>query len=167
MNKTLEGIKELKEQNNIIDSISQQCSCSMNQWQKVCEGLPQNIFIFVRKPIILQLANNKNLFRWEKSFFKWLRLCNANKQTLHMLNNCHEAVRNGRYTWRHESILFTICNYLITLKSTGLELFTDMAGFKNLDILFNGPRHDVVVKNGNKHCSRTIMLLWNEFCENS
>ena len=68
MNKTLDGIKELKEQNTISDSISQQCSCSMNQWQKVYEGLPQNIFIFVRKPIILQLANNKNLFRWKNVF---------------------------------------------------------------------------------------------------
>ena len=67
MNKTLDGIKGLKEQNTIIDSISQQCSCLMNQWQKVCERLPQNIFIFVRKPIILQLANNKN-FRWKKFF---------------------------------------------------------------------------------------------------
>ena len=76
-----------------------------------------------------------------------------------MLSNCHEAVRNGRYTWRHDSILFTICHYLTTVKSTGLELFTDLVGFKNPDISFNGPRHDVVVKNGNKHCNRTIMLL--------
>ena len=53
----------LKEQNAIIDFISQQCSCSsINQWQKVCKGLPQNIFIFVRKAIILQLANTTNLF---------------------------------------------------------------------------------------------------------
>ena len=89
-------MKGLKEQNTITDSISQQCSCSsINQWQKVCEGLPQNIFIFVGKEIILQLANNTNLFR--------LGLCNINKQTqLDMLNNCHEAVHNGRYTWRHE-----------------------------------------------------------------
>ena len=95
----------------------------------------------------------------KKSFFKGLRLCNTNTQTLHMLKNCHEAVRNGRYTWRHDSILFTICHYLTTLKSIALELFTGLAGFKNLDILFNGPGHDVVVKNGNKHCNRTIMLL--------
>ena len=64
----LDDIKRLKEQNTIIDSISQQCSCSINQWQKVCEGILQNIFIFVRKPIILQLANNKNLFRWKNVF---------------------------------------------------------------------------------------------------
>ena len=67
VNKRLDDIKGLKEQNTIIDFIWQQCSCSsINQWQKVCEGLPQNIFIFVCKAIILQLANNTNLFRWKK-----------------------------------------------------------------------------------------------------
>ena len=66
VNKILDGIKGLKEQNTITDFISQQCSCSINQRQKVYEGLPQNIFIFVRKAIILQLANNRNLFRWKK-----------------------------------------------------------------------------------------------------
>ena len=40
VNKILDDMKGLKEQNTIIDSISQQCSCSLiNQWQKVCEGL--------------------------------------------------------------------------------------------------------------------------------
>ena len=64
VNKILDEMKGLKEQNSIIDSIAQQCSCrSINQWQKVCEELPQNILVFVRKAIILQLANNTNLFR--------------------------------------------------------------------------------------------------------
>ena len=86
-------MKGLKEQNTIIDSISQQCSCStINQWQRVCEGLLQRIFILVRKTIILQLANNTNLFRWKKVFSSDCGLCNTNKQTqLHMLNICPEA----------------------------------------------------------------------------
>ena len=29
-----------------------------------------------------------------------------------MLNNFPTAVQSGRYTWRHDSILFTICHYL-------------------------------------------------------
>ena len=64
VNKILDDMKGLKEQNTIIHSISQPCSCSsINQLQKVCEGLSQNIFIFVRKAIILQLASNTNLLR--------------------------------------------------------------------------------------------------------
>ena len=54
-------MKGFKEQNTFIDSMSQQRSCSsMSQWQKVCEGLPQNIVIFVPKALILQLAYNTN-----------------------------------------------------------------------------------------------------------
>ena len=98
VNKILYGIKGLKEQNTIIDSISQHCSCSINQWQKVCQGLPQSNFIFFRKPIILQQLIMKTYLDGKK-FFQVTEVVNTNKQTqLHMLNNCHEAVRNGRYT---------------------------------------------------------------------
>ena len=145
-------MKGLKEQNSITDSIAQQCSCrSINQWQKVCEELPQNILVFVRKAIILQLANNTNLFRWKRLLLNASGLCNTNKQTqLHVLNNGPEAVHNGRYTWRHETILFTISHYLTALENIGFELFADLADFKNPEFLFNGSRPDIVVKNGNK-----------------
>ena len=67
-----------------------------------------------------------------------------------MLNNCPEAVPNDRYTWRHNSILFTIYHYLTALENVGFKLFADLVSFKNLEILFNGPRLDIAVKNGNK-----------------
>ena len=93
-------MKGLKGQNTITDSIPKQCSCSsINQWQKICEGLPQNIFIFVRKAMILQLANNTNLFRWKKVISSDCGWCNTNKQTQLYMPNCPEAVRNGKYTW--------------------------------------------------------------------
>ena len=63
-----------------------------------------------------------------------------------MLNNCPEAVRNGRYTWRHDSILFTICHYLTALENIGFKLFADLTSFKNPEILFNGPRPCIAVK---------------------
>ena len=78
VNKILDGIKGLNEQNNVTDSISQQCS-SINQWQKVCKGLPQNIFIFVCKVTMLQLADNTNLFRRKKVLSSYCGLCNTNK----------------------------------------------------------------------------------------
>ena len=58
MNKTVNKIfydikKTLKEQNN-IDIISQQCSCSNNiERRKFWEELPQNIFVFTREAINL------------------------------------------------------------------------------------------------------------------
>ena len=137
VNKILDDTKGLEEQNTIIDSTSQQWSfTSINQWQKVCERFPQNVFIFVRKAIILQLANNTKLFRWKRVLSSDSGLCNSNKQTqLYILNICPEAVRNGRYTWRHDSILFAICHYLTALENIGFELFADLAGFKNLCLM--------------------------------
>ena len=135
---------------SLILSHNYVCS-SINQWQKVCEGLPQNIFIFVREAIIFHLANNTILFWWKGVLSSDCGLCNSNKQTqLHILNNCPKAVRNGRYTWHHDSMLFTTCHYLTTLENVGFELFADLTGFKNPEILFNGPRPDIVVKIGNK-----------------
>ena len=89
VNKILDDMKELKEQNTIMNSVSQQCSgSSLIQWQKICENLPQNIFIFIRKAIILQLENNSNLHRWKKILSSVCGLCNTNKQTqLHMLKS--------------------------------------------------------------------------------
>ena len=67
-----------------------------------------------------------------------------------MLNNCPEPVRNGRYTWRHDSILSTICHYLKAVENIGFNLFAVLASFKKPEILFNGSRLDIVLKNGNK-----------------
>ena len=47
-------------------------------------------------------------------------------------------------------MLFTTCHYLTTLENVGFELFADLTDFKNPEILFNGPRPDIVVKIGNK-----------------
>ena len=41
------------------------------------------------------------------------------------------------------------CHYLTSLETTGFELFADLAGFKYPEISFNGPRPDIVAKNGN------------------
>ena len=70
--------------------------------------------------------------------------------TTTILNNCSETLRNDRYTWHHDSILFTICHYLTPLENIEFELFAVLAGFKNPEILFNGPRSEIVVKNVNK-----------------
>ena len=36
------------------------------------------------------------------------------------------------------------------MENIGFQLFADLAGLKNPEILFNGPRPDIVVKSGNK-----------------
>ena len=42
-----------------------------------------------------------------------------------MLSNCSVSVAEGQYTWRHDSILYTLLQYLCQLKNYGftIELF--------------------------------------------
>ena len=85
----------------------------MINWQKVCDDLPKNIYVFIRKALIFILPNNTNLLRWKKVDSALCTLCKANNQTqLLMLNNCPAAIRSGRHTWGHNSILYTMQHYL-------------------------------------------------------
>ena len=46
------------------------------------------------------------------------------------------------------------------MENIGFHLFADLAGFKNSEILFNGPRPDNVVKSGNK---LTVMDFYSHY----
>ena len=62
-----------------------------------------------------------------------------------MLNNCPTAVQSGRYTWRHDSILFTICHYLSLPERCGYTIYADILGYKNPSELFRNLRPDIVL----------------------
>ena len=140
----------LQEQNSIISSITQQCTAhSLIAWQRVCESLPENIFVFIRKALIFSLCTNTNLVRWKKVISPSCNICNAVKQTqLHIFNNCSKAISDGRYKWRHDSILKTMCHYLSQL--IGFDLFVDINGFANPTELFYNLRPDIVLLSPNE-----------------
>ena len=53
-----------------------------------------------------------------------------NTQTLlHVLSNCRVALDQGRYTWRHNSVLATIIRLIRPLLANGFELFSDLPGY--------------------------------------
>ena len=91
-------------------------------------------------------------------------VCGTQRQTqLHMLANCSVAATEGRYTWRHDSILFTLLQFLSQLSLYGFELYGDLDGYRRTSEIFQifSARH-----RPNKEwcpiCNRTYMLLRNE-----
>ena len=137
--KILGDINGLKEQKVILQAITQSCSCNaLINGQMVCDYLPENIYVFVRRPLIFTLLINSNLLRSKNVDSALCNLCKTNNQTqLHMLNNCQAAVRSDRYIWGHNSILYTMCHYLSEFENAGLKLYTDVIGFKSPTKLFN------------------------------
>ena len=143
----LKDLSSLKEQNAIMNAVAEHCSSNfITLWQKVCDHLPKNLYVFTRKAIVFSLANSTNLARWKKVASNQCGLCKSNKQTqIHMLNNCPTAVQSGRYTWRHNSILFTICHCLFLLDRCGYTIYADILGYKNPSELFRNLRPDIVL----------------------
>ena len=75
------------------------------------------------------LPSMDNLKRWGKRVSDRCAFC-GNTQTLaHILSNCNVALDQGRFTWRHDSVLRTIIEVISPSLSSGMRLFSDMDGF--------------------------------------
>ena len=47
----------------------------------------------------------------------------------HILSNCTVALEQGRFTWRHNSVLSNIISLIRPCLSPGMQLFSDLPGF--------------------------------------
>ena len=146
--KNLEG---LKEQNTIMKQLKVLCTGKViTQWNEIAEQMTANTYKFARKALIFSLPINTNLKHWNKISSDKCLLCNGRQTQLHVLNNCVTAVNDGRYTWRHDSILYTVMYYVKQLIEKGYEIYADLEGYTTTNVLFNGNvRPDIAVKKGN------------------
>ena len=64
-----------------------------------------------------------------------------------MLSNCSVSVSvaEGRYTWRHDSILYTLLQYLCQLKNYGFNIYGDLEGYCKTIERFHSFRPDIVL----------------------
>ena len=122
----------------------------LTQWKVVQQNLPENIFVFSRKALIFSLANKTNLLRWKISPNDLCEMCSKKETQIHLLSNCQVAANEGRYTWRHDSILYTLYHYVIQLCLHGYEVFVDLQGYRSPSELFKSSRPDLVIVKNNE-----------------
>ena len=103
------------------------------------------MFSFSRKALVFCLANKSNLFRWKKSDTNACTFCQKPETQLHVLSNCSIAANQNRYTWRHNSVLRTLSNYVMQLQQYGYKIFIDLDGYSSPSSLFKSCRPDVVL----------------------
>ena len=141
----MRNMEGLKEQNTIITFLRKHCTVGfINKWYELTEDLSSNTYKFSRKALIFSLAKS-NLKRWNKTTDDKCLLCQQKQTQFHVLNNCSVAADDGRYTWRHDSILFTLLYYVKQLTSHGFTIFADLEGFSSPTELFNRMRPDIVL----------------------
>ena len=97
-------------------------------WQSVIKNVPRGIMSFALKSVTNSLATPDNLKRWGKRQLSMCPLCNNNGTLHHILNFCPVALNQGRYTWRHNSVLYHISKTILTEKPDTLEILADLPG---------------------------------------
>ena len=89
------------------------------RWNSLIYTIPQELLKFLLNSTHNVLPTPDNLRRWGKTVVDIkCNLCSYSNPTLkHILNGCSMALKQGRYTWRHDNVLHCIAKQL--------ELFLD------------------------------------------
>ena len=100
-------------------------------WKSFIWSVPRGVAKFAVNASLNTLPSADNLKRWGKRTSDICTICDLNrKQTLsHILSYCNSALEQGRFTWRHNSVLRTIVDLLSPSLKNGFELYADLDGF--------------------------------------
>ena len=79
------------------------------------------------------LETNKNLLLWKKEHTSQCFAC-SNEQTLgHVVRGCNSHLIEGRFNWRHDSILVNLANSLKVYRD--VQLYVDNNNFRSPSII--------------------------------
>ena len=102
-------------------------------WSSAQSKLPTNIFNFSVKYINSTLPTQVNLHRWGLSSSSDCSFCLVHESLLHVVSGCKVYLQQGRYTWRHDSILLFIAKSFQCLQQA--KIFADIPGYISPSVL--------------------------------
>jgi small basic protein len=115
--KAFRQTNEQRLQNNLISqgsffsNIVKNSTLAFNSlWSSVHSKLPKNIFNFSLRYINNSLPTRKNLVKWGLSSSADCSFCFCPESLLHVISGCKTYLDEGRYTWRHDSVLNLIAS---------------------------------------------------------
>ena len=133
-----EHIATLSSQNLVINSIWNFVMVSTKAyWFSPLNSLPKIVYNFCIR--YNTLATNKNLLLWKKKLTSQCFAC-GNEQTLgHVVGGCNSDLREGRYNWRHDSILVNSLNVY-----SDVQLYVDNDNFRSPSIITGDDQRPLV-----------------------
>ena len=115
-------------QGSFFSSIMKHSTSSLNSlWSSVQSKLPRNIFNFTIKYINNTLPTRKNLLKWGISSTSECSFCFEPESLLHVVAGCKTYLCEGRFTWRHDSVLSLIASTIQSAKFS--DLYVDLPGY--------------------------------------
>jgi hypothetical protein len=151
-NKTLcywnDRVKKLAFQGNFIQLLIEE---KQNiTWQSITNNIPKGVLSFALKSSVNGLNTPDNLKRWGIRQMDKCDICKNKGDLQHILNWCQIALDQGRFTWRHNSVLSHLIKELLKTKPENLLIYADLPGYDfnggtiPPDILTTTSRPDIV-----------------------
>ena len=122
-------------------------------WQSIIRNVPRGVLSFALNSSTNTLPTPDNLRRWGKRVVSKCPLCSNNGTLEHILNWCSVSLTQGRFTWRHNTVLNHITRTMLENKPENLEIYADIPGLDlngstiPPDVLVTGSRPDLVLLN--------------------
>ena len=118
-------------------------------WNRILLGLPANQLSFLIRAGSDTLPTPLNLKRWHYRVANTCPLCDSpNPTTAHILNSCSEALNQGRFTWRHDSVLSCLTSYVKNEITPFSDLYADIPSFRASDFPPSTLSRDVITSSG-------------------
>ena len=145
---TVTSIEQLSTQSLVIKSIWELSNTTTRaHWFHALSSLPRSIFNFTQRYLANCLPNRSNTVKWGTSTSATCEFC-PNTQTLgHVISACSSALRDGRYNWRHNSVIRAIARAALKVGNT---VYADITEFPSPStITGDAERPDIVIVRGN------------------
>ena len=119
---------QLTSQGSVITKVWQNVLvCTESNWLSIRDKMPTNIYNFVNRYLNNSLPTLKNMLLWGTSNSMSCLDCGNSQTLLHVMSGCKKHFYQGRYTWRHNSVLKALASFLLP---RGIdELYVDLEGF--------------------------------------
>ena len=99
-------------------------------WKSYLWDIPQGVLKFALNAGVNTLPSLDNLKRWGKRVSDRCPFCGNIGTLAHVLSNCTTALSQGRYTWRHNSVLCSLIELIRPYLKEGMTLYSDMPGYQ-------------------------------------
>ena len=108
---------QLISQGSFFSSILNNSTSTFNSlWSSVQSKLPKNIFNFTIRYINNTLPTRRNPSKWRLSSTSDFSFCSSPETQLHIVAGCETYLNEGRFTWRHDSVLNFLASTLLLCK---------------------------------------------------
>ena len=121
-------LETLTVQNNFLDIVTLEQACPL--WKRLMYGLPEKQLYFLLRAGCDTLPTPMNLVRWNIITDPRCAFCQAPQPTTnHILTGCPAALDQGRYIWRHDSVLQVLVYGLQQHLLETFKLYADLPGY--------------------------------------